>query len=162
LKTYYSRTSLNNNLRYNRRNDYIRNIIFKDDYFQKIQNRDFKLLVENNSDFNKNTINEFESINFNSNYFFKTKQKVDLNSFKILELIGKGSFGEVYLVENIFNKHKFAMKVLNKTKILSQNIVRYVKTERDVLSMLKHPYIVKLFYAFQTAVLFYLILVYCE
>lgn len=77
-------------------------------------------------------------------------------------MIGKGSFGEVYLVENISNGHKFAMKVLNKTKILSQNIVRYVKTERDVLSTINHPYIVKLYYAFQTDEFLYLILEYCE
>ena len=77
-------------------------------------------------------------------------------------MIGKGSFGEVYLVENIKNSCKYAMKVLNKTKILSQNIVRYVITERNVLSFIKHPFIVKLFYAFQTDCFLYLILEYCE
>jgi serine/threonine protein kinase len=44
---------------------------------------------------------------------------VTLESFKILELIGKGSFGEVYLVELLKNKKLYAMKVLNKSKIIS-------------------------------------------
>jgi serine/threonine protein kinase len=79
-----------------------------------------------------------------------------------LELLGKGSFGEVYLVELIKNGSKYAMKVLNKNKILSQNIIQYVMTERNVLSSIKHPYIVQLFYAFQTDEFLYLILEYCE
>jgi serine/threonine protein kinase len=35
-------------------------------------------------------------------------------------LIGKGSFGEVYLVEKKSNKMLYAMKVLHKSKILSK------------------------------------------
>jgi hypothetical protein len=37
---------------------------------------------------------------------------------------------------------------LSKQKILGQNLVRYAKTERDVLSYTVHPFIVSLNYAF--------------
>jgi len=40
------------------------------------------------------------------------------------------------------------MKVLSKQKILGQNLVRYAKTERDVLSYTVHNFIVSLNYAF--------------
>ena len=40
------------------------------------------------------------------------------------------------------------MKVLEKEKILKQNLVRYALTERNVLSTAKHPFIVSLVYAF--------------
>jgi len=40
------------------------------------------------------------------------------------------------------------MKVLTKAKIFGNNLVRYAKTERDVLSYTKHPFIVGLNYAF--------------
>ena len=42
----------------------------------------------------------------------------------------------------------YAMKVLTKHKIFGNNLVRYAKTERDVLSYTKHPFIVSLNYAF--------------
>lgn len=42
----------------------------------------------------------------------------------------------------------YAMKILNKKQIMGNNLVKYAKTERDVLSYTKHPFIVGLKYAF--------------
>jgi len=53
------------------------------------------------------------------------------------------------------------MKVLNKQKIISNNLVKYAQTERNVLSYIEHPFIVNLNYAFQTRDKLYLILEYC-
>ena len=53
------------------------------------------------------------------------------------------------------------MKVLKKDRILNQNLTRYAKTERNVLSVMDHPFIVKLNYAFQTETKLYLFLDYC-
>ena len=47
------------------------------------------------------------------------KEKVSPSSFTVHSLIGKGSFGEVYLVEKKNTKQLFAMKVLEKSKIIS-------------------------------------------
>ena len=63
----------------------------------------------------------------------------------------------MYLVDKItirpdgtsINTNKmYAMKILNKKQILGNNLVKYAKTERDVLSYTKHPFIVGLKYAF--------------
>jgi protein-serine/threonine kinase len=78
-----------------------------------------------------------------------------------LKLLGSGSFGEVYLVREIRTGDLFAMKVLTKHKIFGNNLVRYAKTERDVLSYTKHPFIVSLNYAFQTETKLFLILDFC-
>jgi len=40
------------------------------------------------------------------------------------------------------------MKVLSKSKIMGHNLTRYAMTERNVLSVASHPFIVKLNYAF--------------
>ena len=40
------------------------------------------------------------------------------------------------------------MKVIDKKKILSQNLTRYAKTERDVLAISSHNFIVKMYFAF--------------
>mmetsp|Transcript_29982 Transcript_29982/g.29211 ORF Transcript_29982/g.29211 Transcript_29982/m.29211 type:complete len:85 (-) Transcript_29982:33-287(-) len=53
------------------------------------------------------------------------------------------------------------MKVLSKSKIMGQNLVRYAKTERNVLSYTQHPFIVSLNFAFQTREKLFLLLDYC-
>ena len=57
------------------------------------------------------------------------KDKISLDSFIIHGLIGKGSFGEVYLVERKEHDSNFyAMKVLHKSKIMSKiNYCNYIK-----------------------------------
>jgi serine/threonine protein kinase len=88
-------------------------------------------------------------------------QSVNLKDFNIIERLGKGSFGSVYLVEKKSDAGIYAMKVLEKEKILKQNLVRYAMTERNVLCLAKHPFIVSLNYAFQTTNKLYLIVDYC-
>jgi serine/threonine protein kinase len=43
---------------------------------------------------------------------------VNLKAFNVIERLGKGSFGSVYLVEKKSTKQMFAMKVLEKSKVL--------------------------------------------
>ena len=45
------------------------------------------------------------------------------------------------------NKY-YAMKILEKKKVLSDNLLRYAKTERNVLSLARHQFVVGLNYAF--------------
>jgi len=59
-----------------------------------------------------------------------------------------GAFGEVYLVKKKSDQKWYAMKILKKEQIVGKNIVRYVKTEKNVLSIMNHPFIVSLYYAF--------------
>lgn len=74
-----------------------------------------------------------------------------LKSFNVIERLGKGSFGSVYLVEKKSTKNLYAMKILEKQKVLKQNLVRYALTERNVLCLAQHPFIVSLNFAFQSS-----------
>ena len=69
-----------------------------------------------------------------------------LQNFKIRRIIGKGSFGKVYLVT--LDDVDYAMKNIRKDRILKQGLIDCVKIERDVLQQFSHPFIVKLHYAF--------------
>jgi|TARA_B110000285_G_scaffold230557_1_gene297411 serine/threonine protein kinase len=52
------------------------------------------------------------------------------------------------------------MKILNKKQIMGQNLVKYARTERDVMTYTSHPFIVGLKYAFQTPEKLFLLLDY--
>ncbi|CAD8139887.1 unnamed protein product [Paramecium octaurelia] len=89
----------------------------------------------------------------------KEDDKIGPQQFQVIGLIGKGSFGEVYLVQK--SNQLYAMKVLHKNRIMKQNLTRYALTERNVLSITSHPFIVKLRFAFQTQDKLFMILDYC-
>lgn len=68
--------------------------------------------------------------------------------FEPMQVLGRGSFGEVYLVRKKSNGQLYAMKVMAKEQIVKNNLVKYARTERNVLSYVQHNFIVKLQYAF--------------
>lgn len=91
-----------------------------------------------------------------------TKGKLGPSDFEVIEQLGKGSFGSVYLVrKNGEDANKYyAMKILEKKKVLSDNLLRYAKTERNVLSLASHQFVVGLNFAFQSNSRLYLIMDY--
>lgn len=84
-----------------------------------------------------------------------------LDSFKMVKVIGKGSFGKVFLVKEKKTDEMFALKVLTKDNIIRRNQVEHTKTERNVLGYVNHPFIVGLKMAFQSRTKLYFVLDYC-
>ena len=91
--------------------------------------------------------------------YLKPEKKPMLQDFKMISLLGSGSFGEVYLVQ--YQSTFYAMKVLPKQKIINNNLTRYALAERNILAQIRHPFIVQLHYAFQTTSSLILMLEYC-
>ena len=117
--------------------------------------------IDNNSNSNHNTSEgKNNSLTLSVNTSVK-QEKIGPSSFVCLGLLGRGSFGEVYLVKKKKCGTLYAMKVLDKDRIMAQNIFKYAMTERNILSLTSHPFIVKLNYAFQTNEKLFLLLDYC-
>ncbi|CAI5723105.1 unnamed protein product [Hyaloperonospora brassicae] len=89
------------------------------------------------------------------------KQSVTLQDFKMIQVIGRGSFGKVVLVKHRATNTLYAMKILSKENIVKRKQVEHTRTERRVLGCTRHPFIVGLHYAFQTARRLYFVLDYC-
>ncbi|MCQ2821506.1 MAG: serine/threonine-protein kinase [archaeon] len=90
----------------------------------------------------------------NATYFSTTSAGsrdpiASLEDFDKLKVLGKGSFGKVVLVRLKTNGKLFAMKILKKDAIVKRKQIDHTKTERMMLEKLRHPFIVRLFYAFQ-------------
>ncbi|KAF0719309.1 Aste57867_1122 [Aphanomyces stellatus] len=83
---------------------------------------------------------------------FDSTRKWSVDDFEVLKVLGKGSFGKVYLVrrKDMAVPAIFAMKVLKKRELIQRHQVDHTMTERDVMSALDHPFIVTLRVAFQT------------
>ena len=56
---------------------------------------------------------------------------------------------------------QYAMKILPKKKLFEHNLVRYAMTEKHIMSVVDHPFIIKLRYSFQTEDKLYFVLDYC-
>jgi serine/threonine protein kinase len=76
-------------------------------------------------------------------------KKINRDDFKIIKVIGKGSFGKVFLVKKKDGGDVvYAMKVLSKAMVAKRNLVIKTQAEREILGNIKSPFIVTLFYAF--------------
>jgi protein-serine/threonine kinase len=89
------------------------------------------------------------------------ESRVSIDDFVLLKVIGKGSYGKVLLVRKKDTNEVLAIKILKKDFIARQSQVAHTRTERSVLERVKHPFIVKLRYAFQTSQKLYFVLEYC-
>ncbi|KAM5563695.1 serine/threonine-protein kinase [Rosa sericea] len=85
-------------------------------------------------------------------------ESVGIEDFEILKIVGQGGFAKVYQVRKKGTSEIYAMKVMRKDKIMKNNLAEYMKFERDILTKVDHPFIVKLRYSFQTKYRLYLVL----
>lgn len=78
------------------------------------------------------------------------KSCVGVEDFEVLKVVGRGSFGKVFQVRRKGSSNEvYAMKVISKDKVIEKNHVEYIKSEREILMIVDHPFIVKLNYTFQ-------------
>lgn len=88
-------------------------------------------------------------------------ESIGLDSFEMLKVIGRGSFGKVMQVRKKGGGNQiYAMKILKKKAIIQRNQLEHTKAERKILEALNHPFLMKLRYAFQTDTKLYFVLDY--
>mmetsp|Transcript_9212 Transcript_9212/g.21874 ORF Transcript_9212/g.21874 Transcript_9212/m.21874 type:complete len:548 (+) Transcript_9212:146-1789(+) len=88
--------------------------------------------------------------------------KLTVEDFEMLKVLGKGSFGKVFLVRLLKTGEIFAMKVLKKSEVRRRRQVEHTKTERRIMGGVDNPFIVTLRFAFQTSDRLYMVTDYCR
>eukprot|EP00927_Polykrikos_kofoidii_P018137 TRINITY_DN18356_c0_g1_i1.p1 TRINITY_DN18356_c0_g1~~TRINITY_DN18356_c0_g1_i1.p1 ORF type:complete len:711 (-),score=101.83 TRINITY_DN18356_c0_g1_i1:101-2233(-) len=89
-------------------------------------------------------------------------EEVGPHSFQLVKFLGEGSFGEIYQVEHKVTGQPFTMRTLQKSQLKSKSVWKQALAERNLLSFIRHPYIVSLHAAFQTPSHLVLVLQLCS
>lgn len=76
--------------------------------------------------------------------------QVSLDDFERLKVIGKGTFGKVYLVKKITDGKIYAMKSIRKDVMIENDQIESAKMEKQILLQNQYPFLVKMSYVFQT------------
>lgn len=107
-------------------------------------------------------LSEFLELENHTKSLDRTSGKVSVEDFELLKVVGKGSFGKVFLVRFLRNAKVYAMKVLRKTTVKRRKQVEHTRAERRIMGTINYPFVVKLRYAFQTATNLYFVTDYCK
>ena len=73
---------------------------------------------------------------------------VKLEDFKLITVLGRGTFGKVYLAELAQNKNLYAIKSIRKDVLLEYDQVNNTKLEKDILFSCDHPFLVGMDFLF--------------
>ena len=76
------------------------------------------------------------------------EEKVNVDSFEFLGLIGEGAFGKVFMAKKKKSNKFYAIKMIQKSLIMKANKQQEVFRERQALIALDHPNIVKMYWSF--------------
>ncbi|KAJ2019322.1 hypothetical protein GGI08_002396 [Coemansia sp. S2] len=72
-----------------------------------------------------------------------------LHKFRLLRVIGRGSFGKVRIVEHRDSNKAYALKYISKATCIRMKAHSNTVRERDMLEEIDHPFVVNLRFSFQ-------------
>lgn len=93
---------------------------------------------------------------------FKMKNDFSKNDFEIIGFLGRGSFAQVLKARHINKNEIFALKVVDKVFLEKEEKLYQVFVENEVLRILDHPNIIKIYGIFEEHDKIYTVLQYCS
>lgn len=86
---------------------------------------------------------------FDKKWAHPKQSKASLDDFKLVRTLGVGTFARVILAQHHKNLNYYAIKVLNKAKIVKKDQVKQVVREKRVLHAASFPFIASLAFSFK-------------
>jgi len=90
----------------------------------------------------------------------QSQNTANLDDFDRIKTLGTGSFGRVMLVQHKSSKKYFAMKILDKQKVVKLKQVEHTLNEKKILQAISFPFLVSLEYHFKDNSNLYMVLEY--
>ncbi|KAK2358472.1 CBL-interacting protein kinase [Trifolium repens] len=88
------------------------------------------------------------------------EEGVKLGKYELGRILGEGNFGKVKFARNTDSKQPYAIKIIDKNKIIDLNITNQIKREIGALKLLRHPNVVKLYEVLASKTKIYMVLEY--
>ncbi|KAF2275607.1 serine/threonine-protein kinase YPK2/YKR2 [Westerdykella ornata] len=98
------------------------------------------------------------SIKVGVHFVENRNDRLTIDDFELLKVVGKGSFGKVMQVMKKDTRRIYALKTIRKAHIISRSEVAHTLAERSVLAQINNPFIVPLKFSFQSPEKLYLVL----
>ncbi|XP_008234378.2 PREDICTED: probable serine/threonine protein kinase IRE [Prunus mume] len=89
-----------------------------------------------------------------------SKDRTSIEDFEIIKPISRGAFGRVFLARKRATGDSFAIKVLKKADMIRKNAVESILEERNILILVRNPFVVRFFYSFTCRENLYLVMEY--
>lgn len=110
-------------------------------------------------------MNEIIFVVFRTSYTMSEKSGsqvplVKIGHYTLGNTLGVGTFGKVKIGEHQLTKHKVAVKILNRQKIKSLDVVGKIRREIQNLKLFRHPHIIKLYQVISTPTDIFMIMEY--
>ncbi|KOM33366.1 hypothetical protein LR48_Vigan01g292200 [Vigna angularis] len=83
-----------------------------------------------------------------------------LGKYELGRTLGEGNFGKVKFAKNTDSGQPFAVKIIEKNKIIDLNITNQIKREIAALKLLRHPNVVRLYEVLASKTKIYMVLEY--
>ncbi len=126
---------------------------------RKIENEVIKEKINNLNipkDKKEEIINEIQQKE--KNRLQKIREKLTIQDYESLNIIGRGAFGEVHVCRNKKTNEIVAIKKIKKSVLFQKNQIKHTRDEQDFLSKIKSNWIVELKCSFQEGDYLYLIM----
>lgn len=78
----------------------------------------------------------------------ENRESAILEDFKLIRIVGKGTFGKVFQCIHIKTGKVYAMKCIRKDVVLENDSIQSLKLEKEILYNIEHPFIVSMDYVF--------------
>ena len=102
---------------------------------------------------------DFEDMRTSVMMFSKRKDTiVKLEDFEFVRVLGKGTFGKVFLAVNKKTRKIYAVKAIRKDVLIETDQVESTKLEKEILFTCKHPFLVSMEFVFQSDLRLYFIM----
>lgn len=98
--------------------------------------------------------------NSSSSVLFRRESQAlaSFEDFQLINIVGRGTFGKVYLVKSKKNGLQYAMKCIRKDVVIEHESIESLEVEKLILLQVNHPFIIGMDYVFQKAYRIYFIM----
>ena len=73
---------------------------------------------------------------------------MQIDDFEQIRVIGRGGYSRVIMARKIDSGRLYAIKVLQKDQIKTEDDLKSIYNERKIMQQLQHPFLIKLHWAF--------------